>query len=101
MNSPTKLGENSGTLFGGCSGLPVLVRAWDRNAREVVRVALDKFNGRPTINVRVWYRDGGDLKPSKSGITLSVKHIPALAESLNAALARAGELGLLDDGGEQ
>jgi hypothetical protein len=63
-----------------------------------VRVALDLYNGRHTINARVWYRDGDTLKPGKSGITLSIKHLPALAEGLGRALARAQELGLLDDG---
>jgi hypothetical protein len=51
--------------------------------------------------VRTWYRDGDTLKPSKSGITLAVKHLPALADALARSLDAARELGLLDDGGEQ
>jgi hypothetical protein len=70
------------------------------NASRLLRVALDRYSGRHTINARVWYRDGDQIKPGKSGIALGVKHLPALADALGKALAQARELGLLDDGGE-
>ena len=78
-----------------------MIAEWDRNSREVVRVALDRYNGRNTINARPWYHDGGTLKPSKSGITLALKHPPALADALARSLDAARDLGLLDDGGAQ
>jgi hypothetical protein len=78
-----------------------VIAEWDRNAREVVRVALDQYNGRHTINVRVWYRDDGDtLKPGRAGITLAVKHLPALCDAMAKALAKARHLGLLDEAQE-
>lgn len=80
---------------------PIVIAQWDRNAREVIRVALDQYNGHDTVNVRVWYRDGETLKPGKTGITVGVKHLAALAEASGKALERARELGLVDDGGEQ
>jgi Transcriptional Coactivator p15 (PC4) len=78
---------------------PITVAEWDRNSREIVRVALDQYNGRHTINVRIWYCDDGVVKPSKSGITLAVKHLPVLADAIGKALARAIELGLVAEGG--
>jgi len=79
-------------------GRPALVVAeWDRNSREVVRVALDQFNGHHTINARIWYREGIEIKPGKGGLTLGLKHLPALADAMAKALAKARELGLLDD----
>ena len=81
--------------------LPVVIAEWDRNAREVVRVTLDYFKEHYTINVRIWYHSGRELRPSRSGITLAVKHLPAMAEAIHAALARAQQLGLLNNGGEQ
>jgi hypothetical protein len=78
-----------------------VIAEWDRNAREVVRVALNQYNGRHTIDARTWYHDGATLKPGKSGIMLSLKHLPALADAISQALVRAQELGLLNDGGEQ
>jgi hypothetical protein len=80
---------------------PIVIAEWDRNSREVVRIALDLYNRKHTINARVWYRDGDDVKPSKSGITLAVKHLPALAEAVGKALDAARELGLLNEGGEK
>jgi hypothetical protein len=100
------LGGNRPTELQGVSAaapkpeFPLVIAEWDRNSREVVRVALDQYNGRHTINARVWYRDGDEVKPSKSGITLAVKHLPALADAIGKALDRAGLLGLLNDGGE-
>src|SRR6266702_4403810 len=33
-------------------GFPVVIAEWPRNDREIVRVALDRFNGRFTIDLR-------------------------------------------------
>ncbi len=83
-------------MSGGEGVLPITVAEWERNSREVVRVGLEHYNGRDTINVRVWYRDDDDmLKPGKTGITLALKHLPAMAAGLAAAMAKAEELGLL------
>jgi hypothetical protein len=80
---------------------PIIIAEWDRNSREIVRVALDLYNGKHTFNARVWYRDGDEVKPSKSGVTLAVKHLPSFADAIGKALARAIELGLVEEGGEQ
>ena len=77
---------------------PIIVAEWDRNKREVIRVALDRYNGRHTVNVRVWYRDDDGLKPGKTGITLALSHLPALAEALVAADRHSRELGLIGGG---
>lgn len=83
------------------TAFPLVIAEWDRNSREVVRVDLHEFNGRAVFGARVWYRDGDQLKPTKMGLTLSVKHLPALTDALGKALARAIELGLVEEGGEQ
>lgn len=81
---------------------PLVIAEWPRNKREVWRVALDQYQGRYTLNARVWWHDDEDvLKPGKTGITVSVKHLPAMADALAKALARAIELGLVEEGGEQ
>ncbi|MCW5692926.1 MAG: transcriptional coactivator p15/PC4 family protein [Pseudolabrys sp.] len=79
---------------------PVIIAEWDRNAREVMRVALDYYNGRHTINARVWYHDDGGLKPGKAGVTLAIKHLPALADALAKAEQRARDLGLIEGGAQ-
>ena len=92
---------NNSSLPNPSTEFPLIVAAWDRNAREIVRVALDRYQGRHTIDVRTCFRDGDQVKPSRSGITLAVKNLPALADALGKALIAARELGLLDAGGEQ
>lgn len=75
---------------------PVLIIGeWSKNQREVVRVALEEFNGRPIINLRVWYRPEGseEMRPGKSGIAMSVGHLPALSAAINSALGIAVERG--------
>jgi hypothetical protein len=89
MTAALKISDNA-TAF------PLVIAEWDRNSREVVRVALDRYSGRHTINARVGYRDGDQIKPGKSGIALGVKHLPALADAVAKALVQARELGLLD-----
>jgi hypothetical protein len=61
---------------------PITIAEWDRNSREIVRVALDQYNGH-------------------SGVTLAVQHLPALADAIGKALARAIKLGLVAEGGGQ
>jgi hypothetical protein len=50
--------------------------------------------------VRSWYKtESGEPKPSRAGITLAVRHLPALAQALATALVRAREMGLIADHG--
>jgi hypothetical protein len=80
------------------TGRPGLIVAdWKRNGREVIRVALDQFNGCQTINGRIWHRDSEEFKSGRGGLTLGLRHLPALADAVGNALAKARELELLDD----
>jgi hypothetical protein len=79
---------------------PIVIGEWERNSREVIRVALDLYNGRHAINARVWYRAGDAVKPIKFGITLAAKHLPALSDAMGKALDAARHVGLLNEGGE-
>lgn len=78
----------------GGPAFPIIIAEFERNAREVVRVALDCYRGAHTIDVRVWYFSGRDLKPGKTGLTLSVRHVDGLADALAKAAGRARELRL-------
>lgn len=82
--------------------LPIIVAEWPRNKREVIRVEIHEYQGRLIIGCRVWWSDGdGVLRPGKDGITLSLKHLPQLAEAFAKALATAADLGLPMDGGQR
>ena len=39
--------------------LPVVVSEWQKNTRETVRISLSIYQGRQTIDCRLWY-DAGD-----------------------------------------
>ena len=74
---------------------PLVIAAWPRNTRETMRVRLDVYQGNPVVDLRAWYpAPDGTLKPGKSGLTIGVKHLPALADALAAALAEARKRGL-------
>jgi Transcriptional Coactivator p15 (PC4) len=66
------------------------------NSRDVLRVAFDEYEGRRVIDARKFYKkEDGSLAPTRKGLTLSIDRLPALAELITAALARARADGLL------
>ena len=79
--------------------LPIIVKEWERNGRgEKIRVTLDHFKSADTIDARVWWTDeAGEVRPGK-GLTLGLKHLPALAEAIAEALVLARKHGLIGDG---
>jgi len=73
---------------------PIVVAEWPRNNREIIRVALDQYQGRRVIDARAWWRYAqGKWRSGRSGLTLSLKHLRPLAEALGAARRRACTLG--------
>lgn len=82
---------------GEIAELPIIIAEWPRNSRELVRVSLDCFNNRFTVDVRVWWQNAdGIFRPDRSGLMLAINHLPKLAHSLEDTLQRAQVLGLLE-----
>lgn len=78
--------------------LPFTAGEWPRNSREEVRVRIDQFKDHIIVDCRIWFRDEiGELRPGRGGLTLSVRHLPALAAAVGAALAHATAAGLLPE----
>jgi len=76
---------------------PIVVAEWPRNNREIIRVALDQYQGRQVIDDRAWCCDEqGKWRPGHSGLTLSLKYLRPLADGLGAAYRRARTLGLVE-----
>jgi hypothetical protein len=74
-----------------------VIREWPKNVRENLRVTIDQFQGRPVIDVRCWYwTKAGELRPGRAGLTVSTRHLPALAAALAEAVKAAEEQGLID-----
>lgn len=80
--------------------LPIVVSEFPKNGRgEVIRVTLDEYRKSKIVDCRTWWPDAeGVMRPGK-GLTVSVTHVTQLATALAEAERRAGELGLLNDGG--
>jgi hypothetical protein len=69
-----------------------------------VRVTLDNFKGHDTFDLRTWFTaPDGSRRPTRSGLTIGLKHLPAIAEAVAKALteARARNLIPADTGGER
>jgi hypothetical protein len=82
--------------------LPIIIADWPKNGRENIRVTLGKYQSNYTIDIRLWYSaEDGTMRAGNKGITLAAgKHLRQLATALAEAERRAGELGLLNEGGE-
>jgi Transcriptional Coactivator p15 (PC4) len=75
--------------------LPLVVAEIEKNARERFRVTIDSFKGTNVIDLRTFFVDGENVRPTRSGLATSIRHLPALAKAMNDALDRARELGLV------
>jgi Transcriptional Coactivator p15 (PC4) len=74
----------------------IIIAEWRKNSREILRVRFDSYKGHAVICVRAWYADNdGILKPGRGGLTVSVRHLPALASALAKAIEMANATGLL------
>lgn len=81
---------------------PITIAEWWKNRRkELIRVRLSEYEGHVLIDVRTWFSGtDGRLQPGK-GFCSSIKHLPRLTVEIAKALAKARELGLVDDGSAQ
>ncbi len=74
---------------------PVTVAEWSRNSRETMRVRLDTYQGNVVVDCRAWYLgEDGTMKPGRNGLTLAVRHLPALASAFRLAQDEAQRQGL-------
>jgi hypothetical protein len=76
---------------------PSISSEWPKNSRgEIIRVSLDEFKGKPTLDLCAWYTaESGETKPTRSGLTIAIKHLPQIAGGVAAALAEANRRGPL------
>jgi hypothetical protein len=71
-----------------------VVRDIQKNGREVLRVSLHEYRGHQLISARIWFRNGEVLKPAPKGLSVDVRHLPALREALDEAERLARQEGL-------
>jgi hypothetical protein len=80
-----------------------IAKFWKNRGRsESVHVTLSQYEGRSLINVRVYSTgtDGID-RPTVKGIAMAIDKLPALAQAMTKAEAKARELNLLPEDGSE
>jgi len=78
---------------------PIEWRLWkNRQRRDAITVSLSTFENRNLISVRLYTTStDGKMLPTAKGVSLVVARLPELATAIARALAKARELGLIDD----
>ncbi len=75
-----------------------IAKFWRNRKHEAVLVSLREYGGRCILDARVHFEDKeGRLQPSKKGLSILVARLPELAAAITKALAKARELGLIDE----
>jgi Transcriptional Coactivator p15 (PC4) len=86
----------------GALQLPLTVAQWEKNSREAIRVSLTEYKSKALVDCRIFYQaNDGEYRPSPKGISATLNHLPALADAMRKALAKAKAHGLLQEGGKQ
>ena len=63
----------------------------------MIRVVLRNYEGHDLVDLRTWTNGpDGECRPGK-GFCGSIKHLPQLVKTLDEALKKVRELGLIDD----
>jgi hypothetical protein len=62
-----------------------------KNAMERIRVARKEYKGHEFIDVRVFYEEGGEWKPTKKGITIAPERTNELIALLKKAAIKDGQ----------
>ncbi len=63
--------------------MPKPVTEIRKNAREVIRIARDNFNGHDLINLRVFYDAGeGEMKPGRHGLAFRADLLAEVLQGL-------------------
>jgi hypothetical protein len=76
----------------------VVDRFWKNRRKDAIVVSLSSYEGHNLIDVRTHYMSKeGKLLPTAKGVAISILRLPELAKSINKALAKARELGLIPD----
>jgi len=69
----------------------IVVGVWRATKRDLIRVMVRNFKGQVLIDIRRWYRDvGGNLCPSRKGISCRPGDIKPLRKALRNADRRLG-----------
>jgi Transcriptional Coactivator p15 (PC4) len=79
---------------------PVIVsQFWKNRRHDAIVISLSTYEGKNLVDLRMHAMKEGRLVPTPKGLAMVVLRLPDLAKAINKAVARAKELGLIDDDG--
>ena len=73
-----------------------IVYRFSRNPEEEFRFTLREYKERGYLDIRLWFQpaQGGDMRPTKKGVTFSVEVLNEVKKGLDRAEKAAGEMAL-------
>jgi hypothetical protein len=74
-----------------------IAKFWKNRRHDAIVVSLSTYEGKNLVDLRMHAMKEGRLVPTPKGVAMVVLRLPDLAKAINKAVARAKELGLLDD----
>jgi Transcriptional Coactivator p15 (PC4) len=74
-----------------------IAKFWKNRRHDAIIVSLRSYEGRNFLDVRTHAMKDGCLVPTPKGVTVAIPRMAELSAAMTKALAKARELGLLDD----
>ncbi|MCL6698291.1 transcriptional coactivator p15/PC4 family protein [Sphingomonas sp. NSE70-1] len=57
-----------------------------RHRGNVWRLEVSAYNGHEFVNLRKWFQQGDNLRPTKEGVTFPLERLPELHEAIGVYL---------------
>ena len=73
--------------------MPKIVKEIQKNKREIIRISDGEYEGNQFIDLRIWYDDNGEYKPTKKGISFN----PFLAKEVIEGILEVVEWNQFDN----
>ena len=73
--------------------MPKIVKEIQKNKREIIRISDGEYEGHKFIDLRIWYDDNGDYRPTKKGISFN----PSLAKEVIEGILEIAEWNQFDN----
>ena len=73
-----------------------IIYSFPKNEEEEVRFTLRSYKDRQYLDLRLWFQpsSGGDLRPTKKGLTLGLEYLVELKKGIERSAKSAPEMAL-------
>lgn len=73
-----------------------VIYSFPKNEQEEVRFTLRSYKDRQYLDLRLWFQpsSGGDLRPTKKGLTLGLEYLSELKRGIDRSLKLGPEMAL-------